>query len=78
MPNLFQEFRNLLPKNPQLICTVVAEFPAVGVSTVSTVDGGQLRVFGAGGRAAGARVVVQDGRIVADVGGLSVSAEAEI
>ncbi len=60
MPNLWREFRDLLPDSPLLIGTV-AVLHDDGTATVALLDGGQLRVSGAAD--AGSRVFVRDGRI---------------
>jgi len=60
MPNLWRQFKDLLPEAPLLIGTVAMRH-ADGTATVTLLDGGQLRVSGAG--ADDSRVFVRDGRI---------------
>jgi hypothetical protein len=60
MPNLWRQFRDLLPEAPLLVGTVAARHTD-GTATVELLDGGLLRVRG--GASVGDRVFVRDGRI---------------
>lgn len=60
MPNLWRQFKELLPDAPLLIGTVTSR-NGDGSAIVTTLDGGQLRATGDG--AVGTRVFVRDGVI---------------
>jgi hypothetical protein len=72
MPNLYSAFAELLPQDQVSVCTVQAEMPD-GTTAVLTVDNQPLRVLGVNGRAAGAKVFVQSGKIIADAPDLPAS-----
>jgi hypothetical protein len=63
VPNLWRQFKDLLPGDPLLIGTVAIRH-ADGSATVTLLDGGQLHVLGDG--AAGSRVFVQGGRVTGE------------
>jgi hypothetical protein len=60
MPNLWRQFKALLPDSP-LVVGKVAVRNGDGSLTVTTLDGGQLRVSGSA--SVGDRVFVRDGQI---------------
>ena len=60
MPNLWRQFKELLPDSPLLIGTVASR-SGDGSAVVRTLDGGQLRA--SGDAAVGMRVFVRDGVI---------------
>ena len=60
MPNLWRQFRALLPDAPLLIGTIAVRHTD-GTAIVELLDGGLVRVHGAG--SIGDRVFVRDGRI---------------
>jgi hypothetical protein len=70
--NLFAEFLKLLPNSPVLVCSVVDENPD-GTSRVLTLDNQPLVVLGGSGRTVGAKVFVQDNRILGDAPTLPVT-----
>lgn len=71
MPNLWQQFRQLLPDDPVLLVDVVAH-NADGTSTVNLLDGTPLRVRGQG-VATGNRAYIQSGQIQGEAPTLPVS-----
>jgi len=60
MPNLWRQFKALLPESPLLVATVATR-NGDGSLTVTTLDGGQLRVSGSA--STGDRVFVRDGQV---------------
>lgn len=69
MATLWQSFRELLPKRPLLVGTV-ASHNADGTSTLTTPEGGSVRVQGQS-VAVSAQAFYQDGRIVGEAPALS-------
>ena len=63
--NLFAEFRRLIPHDGVIVCTVQAEF-GDGTTSCLTLDAHLVRVQGTNGRATGAKVFVQGGRVIGD------------
>ncbi len=60
MPNLWQQFKALLPESP-LVVGKVAVRNGDGSLTVTTLDGGQLRASGSA--SVGDRVFVRNGQV---------------
>ena len=60
MPNLWQQFKALLPDTPFVVGKVTVR-NGDGSLTVTTLDGGQLRASGSA--SVGDRVFVRDGQV---------------
>lgn len=71
MANIWQSFRELLPRRPLLVGTVVSH-NADGTSTLSTPEGGSVRVQGQD-VAINDQAFYQDGRIVGEAPSLAVT-----
>jgi hypothetical protein len=66
MPNIYSQFLDLLPRQAISICSVVSEDAAAGVTDALTMEGQPIRLIGANGRAAGAKVLVEGRRVLGD------------
>ncbi|CAG36326.1 hypothetical protein DP1597 [Desulfotalea psychrophila LSv54] len=61
--NLWEQFKGILPDTPRIYCTIDQPLTG-GRCRVTTTGGGSMVVLGAG--QAGAKVWVQDGRIIGE------------